>query len=158
MLLQSSPTSFLFPPPSLASSPRSASSAPFCPLVGKQGQIVGLRLTPSAKRRKVEVMANSAPAAAGMPLSGTGDPKSLRLLFVEMGTGYDQHGYVFGVLHVLVVSFRPWAFVEYGVFVRHSLVDRHDLLGIPSCVQIYRGSVFIEGREVVICLYSNCLN
>lgn len=54
--------------------------------------MAGLRLTPSAKRRNVEVMANSAPAAAGAPLSATGDPKSLRLLFVEMGTGYDQHG------------------------------------------------------------------
>ncbi|KAG0581940.1 hypothetical protein M758_3G021900 [Ceratodon purpureus] len=92
MLLQSSPTSFLLPAPSLPSNPRSGSSAPFCPLVAKQGQVVGWKSTPSAKRRKVEVMANSAPAAAGTPLPGTGDPKSLRLLFVEMGTGYDQHG------------------------------------------------------------------
>lgn len=90
MLLQSSSTSLLFRSPRLAS-PRSGS--PFCPLVGKQGQVVGLKLTLSAKRRNlVEAMADLEPPATGMPSS---DPKSLRLLFVEMGTGYDQHGYVF---------------------------------------------------------------
>jgi hypothetical protein len=118
MLLRSSPTSFRIPSPSLAS-PRSGSSAPLCPLVGKQGQMAGLRLTPSATRRNVEVMANSAPAAAGAPLSATGDPKSLRLLFVEMGTGYDQHGYVSRVLLLLLVSFGSWAFVESRSGVHH---------------------------------------
>lgn len=56
-------------------------------------------------------MASSAPTAAGMPMSGTGDPKSLRLLFVEMGTGYDQHGYVF----LCVVSFRVQGSFEFWV-------------------------------------------
>lgn len=56
---------------------------------------MGLKLTPSVKRRKVaKVMANSAPAEVSAPISGAGDSKGLRLLFVEMGTGYDQHGYV----------------------------------------------------------------
>lgn len=54
-------------------------------------------------------MANSA-AAAGMPVSRTADPKSMQLLFVEMGTGYDQHGCVwffFSSLRLLLGRLDP---------------------------------------------------
>ena len=103
--LRSSPASFLSPPSPSFAAPRSA-SPPFCPSLGRQGHVVGFKLTPSATRRprKVVVMANSAPAAAAPPLSSSGAPPALRLLFVEMGTGYDQHGYVFWVWNLLFFS------------------------------------------------------
>uniref|UniRef100_A0A7I4CM51 Uncharacterized protein n=1 Tax=Physcomitrium patens TaxID=3218 RepID=A0A7I4CM51_PHYPA len=81
MLLQSSRTSLLLPVSNLAFA---RSPSIFLPL-GQDGfTLRRSNLTQSSKGKWIQIVANSA-AAAGMPVSRTADPKSMQLLFVEMG-------------------------------------------------------------------------